>query len=164
MRKVEDLNALGCSEFTGALAAVFENSPWVAERTASKRPFSNPEDLHAALCDTVMKASDEEKLSLVRAHPDLVGRDSLTVESQSEQAQAGLGGLSPDEIALFQDYNARYRERFGFPFVICARLNKKKAILDAFPVRLQNSREQEIETALREIFKIAELRLKDLVE
>ena len=164
MRKVEDLNAVGCEEFSRALSPVFENSSWVAERTANKRPFVNQDDLRAALCETVMKASDDEKLSLIRAHPDLVGRDFLTPESQSEQARAGLGELSPEETERFRDYNARYRERFGFPFVICARLNKKKAILDAFPIRLQNSREQEIETALREIFKIAELRLKDLVE
>jgi 2-oxo-4-hydroxy-4-carboxy-5-ureidoimidazoline decarboxylase len=164
MAKVNDLNALGRDEFTRALAPVFEHSPWVAERTADKRPFANRGELHTALCETVMKASDDEKLSLIRAHPDLVGRDLLTPESQSEQARAGLGELSPDEIACFREYNARYRDRFGFPFVICARLNKKKAILDAFPLRLQNSREQEIEIALREIFKIAELRLKDLIE
>lgn len=164
MANVNDLNALGRDEFTRALAPVFEHSPWVAERTAGKRPFANRGELHAAFCETVMKASDDEKLSLIRAHPDLVGRDLLTPESQSEQMRAGLGELSPDEIERFREYNARYHERFGFPFVICARLNKKKAILDAFPVRLQNSSEQEIETALREIFKIAELRLKDLVE
>ena len=164
MANVNDLNALGRDEFTRGLAPVFEHSPWVAERTAGKRPFANRGELHAALCETVMKASDEETLSLIRAHPDLVGRDLLTPESQSEQARAGLAELSPDEVERFQKYNACYRERFGFPFVICARLNKKKAILDALPVRLQNSREQEIEAALREIFKIAELRLKDLVE
>ncbi|HEY4282773.1 MAG TPA: 2-oxo-4-hydroxy-4-carboxy-5-ureidoimidazoline decarboxylase, partial [Chthoniobacterales bacterium] len=84
-------------------------------------------------------------------------------ESSREQATAGLGELSSEEIARFRDYNTRYRERFGFPFVICARLNKKDAILQAFPIRLQNSRQQEMETALREIFKIAELRLKDLI-
>ena len=164
MANVNDLNALGRDEFTRVLAPIFENSPWVAERTAGKRPIANRGELHAALCETVMKASEDEKLSLIRAHPDLVGRDLLTPESKSEQDRAGLGQLSPDEIERFREYNARYRERFGFPFVICARLNKKKAILDAFPVRLQNSSEQEIETALREIFKIAELRLKDLVE
>ena len=164
MANVKDLNALGRDEFTRALAAAFEHSSWVAERTAGKRPFADRGELHAALCETVMKASDDEKLALVRAHPDLVGRDLLTPESQSEQAYAGLGELSPDEIERFREYNSRYRERYEFPFVICARLNKKKAILDAFPVRLQNSREQEIETALREIFKIAELRLKDLIE
>jgi 2-oxo-4-hydroxy-4-carboxy-5-ureidoimidazoline decarboxylase len=164
MAKVDQLNALGRNEFTRALSGIFEHSPWVAERTADKRPFANSGELHAALCETVMKASDDEKLSLVRAHPDLVGRSVLTPESQSEQASAGLGDLSPDEIERFREYNARYRERFGFPFVICARLNKKKAILDAFPVRLQNSREQEIDTALREVFKIAELRLADIIE
>jgi 2-oxo-4-hydroxy-4-carboxy-5-ureidoimidazoline decarboxylase len=164
MANVNDLNTLGRDEFTRALAPVFEDSPWVAERTADKRPLVDRVELHAALCETVMKASNDEKLSLIRAHPDLVGRDLLTPESKSEQAHAGLGSLSPDEIERFREYNARYRERFGFPFVICARRNKKKAILDAFPVRLQNSREQEIETALREIFKIADLRLKDLVE
>jgi 2-oxo-4-hydroxy-4-carboxy-5-ureidoimidazoline decarboxylase len=111
-----------------------------------------------------MKASADEKLSLIRAHPDLVGSQLLTPESANEQVSAGLGQLSSDEIERFQAYNSRYRERFGFPFVICARLNKKQAILDAFPIRLQNSKEQEMETALREILKIAELRLRDLVE
>jgi 2-oxo-4-hydroxy-4-carboxy-5-ureidoimidazoline decarboxylase len=164
MAKVEELNALGREGFTRALAPVFEHSPWVAARTEEKRPFTNRADLHAALCETVMKASDDEKLLLIRAHPDLVDRALLTPESKSEQATAGLGNLSREEIERFRESNARYRERFGFPFVICARLNKKQAILDAFPVRLQNSREQEIEIALREIFKIADLRLKDLIE
>lgn len=164
MVKVEELNALDRHEFTRLLAAIFEHSPWVSARTAGKRPFADRDELFAALSETVMKASDDEKLSLIRAHPDLVGRELLTPESKSEQATAGLGELLPQEVERFHEYNARYKERFGFPFVICARLNKKQAMLDAFPIRLQNSREQEMETALREIFKIAEFRLKDLVE
>jgi 2-oxo-4-hydroxy-4-carboxy-5-ureidoimidazoline decarboxylase len=164
MLKVTELNARDGAEFTRALAPVFEHSPWIPARTASKRPFTDRTDLYAALRETVMKASNDEKLSLIRAHPDLVGDATLTRESQSEQTSAGLGALSSEEAQQFRNFNAQYKERFGFPFVICARLNKKQAILDAFPIRLQNSREQEIETALREIFKIAELRLKDLVE
>lgn len=164
MLKVGELNALDANEFTQALAPVFEHSPWVAARTAGKRPFAGRNELSSALCDTVTKASKHEKLSLIRAHPDLVGRELLTPESQAEQSSAGLGDLSPSEIERFRKYNSEYRERFGFPFVICARLNKKKAIFDAFPIRLQNSREKEIETALGEIFKIAELRLKDLLK
>ena len=151
MLNLAELNAMDREQFTLRLRPVFEHSPWVAARTAAKRPFATRAELHAALCDTVMKASDDEKLSLICAHPDLVGHATLTAESKSEQASAGLGNLSPEEVAHFQEYNARYRERFGFPFVICARLNKKQAILDAFPVRLQNSREQEIEIALHEI-------------
>ncbi|MEY2545392.1 MAG: 2-oxo-4-hydroxy-4-carboxy-5-ureidoimidazoline decarboxylase [Verrucomicrobiota bacterium] len=164
MVNVEQLNALDRHEFVRTLTPVFEHSPWIAARAQSKQPFANRAELHAALCDTVMKASDDEKLCLIRAHPDLVGNATLTSESQSEQAAAGLGNLSPNEVAQFQKYNAAYRDRFEFPFVICARENKKDAILSAFPRRLQNSRGQEIEIALREIFKIAELRLKDLVE
>ena len=102
-------------------------------------------------------------MSLIRAHPALVGRAILTSASQAEQASAGLGDLTPDEMAFFERFNCTYRERFGFPFVICARLNKKDAVLAAFPERLRHSREKEIETALEEIYKIADLRLCDLV-
>ena len=164
MLNIAEVNALERHDFTSAFARLFEHSPWIAARTASKRPFKNPGEFFAALCETVMKASNDEKLSLIQAHPDLVGRETLTSESQREQAIAGLGKLSPEEVNQFRSYNAEYRKKFGFPFVICARLNKKEAILDAFPRRLQNSREKEIETALAEIFKIAELRMQELVE
>src|SRR5437763_16373762 len=101
MAKVEDLNAIGPEEFTHTLAPVFDHSPWIALRTADKRPFADRADLYAARCDTVMKASDDEKLSLIRAHPDLIGRAALTPESKSEQAAAGLGELSGQEIVRF---------------------------------------------------------------
>src|SRR5437868_15275196 len=111
MLKVAELNALDGQEFAAALAGIFENSRWIPTKTASQRPFTSRDKLHAALCDTVMKASDNEKLSLIRAHPDLVGSATLTAESRGEQAAAGLGKLSPDEITRFQKYNAEYRER-----------------------------------------------------
>lgn len=164
MLKLAELNAVDSQTFTRQLGGIFERSPWIAERTGLKRPFRDRGELFDALRDTVMKSGDDERLSLIRAHPDLVGNATLTRESQNEQATAGLGNLSTSEVAQFQKYNAQYREKFGFPFVICARENKKDAILAAFPQRLANSRETEIDTALREIFKIAKLRLKDLIE
>jgi len=164
MPKLAELNALGREEFTRLLGPVFEHSPWVVARTCSQRPFRSREDLHAALCDTVAKASDDEKFSLIRAHPDLIGDDEITEASRAEQASAGLDHASPEEVKQFREYNRQYRERFGFPFVICARLNKKEAIARAFPVRLRNSREQEMQTALDEIYKIADLRLGDIVQ
>jgi 2-oxo-4-hydroxy-4-carboxy-5-ureidoimidazoline decarboxylase len=163
MPKLAELNALDGAEFTRLVGPVFEHSPWIAARTAAQRPFASRESLHAALIATVAKASHEEKLSLIRAHPDLIGDAHLTAASQVEQASAGLQDVHADEAARFREYNRQYRERFGFPFVICARLNKKEAIAQAFPVRLRNSRQQEMETALQEISKIAELRLRDLV-
>ena len=163
MLNLRELNALSREEFTHLLGPVFEHSPWVAEQTWPRRPFENRDYLHAALCQTVAEADEQSKLALIRAHPDLVGRAVLTKESQTEQASANLDNLSREEIGLFAQYNRQYREKFGFPFVICARLNKKDAVLEAFPRRLENSPAQEKETALEEIYKIAELRLRDLV-
>ncbi len=157
------INDFPLAEFVRVVGPVFEHSPWIAERAAAQRPFANVGALHAALCAVVQAATKEEQLALIRAHPDLVGRVVLTAESQGEQTAAGLTDLSPEEVALFDGYNRDYKTRFGFPFVICARLNKKDAILTAFPVRLQNTADAERATALAEIFKIAQLRLADLI-
>lgn len=164
MIKVGELNALSAAEFARLIGPVFENSPWIAEHAFARHPFGSVSELHAALCEIVRNATAEQQTALIRAHPDLVGRAVLTSESHAEQQTAGLGNLSPEEMKFFQNLNREYRERFGFPFVICARLHRKEAILRAFPERLQNSREKEIETALAEICKIAELRLRDLVQ
>ena len=165
---LSQLNSLPRDEFVRLVGPVFEHSPWIAEETWQKRPFASVEQLHQALTETVRNAGEEKQLALICAHPDLVGRlalaGQLTKESTDEQASAGLGNLTPEEVALFQQNNAAYKEKFGFPFVICARLNKKEAILNGFKVRLQNSRVQEIQAALTEIFKIAELRLRDLTQ
>ncbi len=163
---LSQLNSLSHDEFVRLVGPVFEHSPWIAEAAWSMRPFANVEALHSVMCDIVRAAGEEKQLALICAHPDLVGKlalaGQLTKESTGEQASAGLDQLSPEEVALFQSNNAAYKAKFGFPFIICARLNKKEAILNGFKVRLQNSREQEIQAALGEIFKIAELRLRDL--
>jgi OHCU decarboxylase len=164
---ISELSRLGQTDFVRTVGPVFEHSPQIAEMTWAKRPFASLENLHHALCETIKNAGEEKQLALIRAHPDLVGRatldGTLTRESAGEQASAGLDRLSPDEIGLFQKQNAAYREKFGFPFVICARLNKKEAILAGLEQRLKNSPAQEIKTALEEIFKITELRLRDLI-
>lgn len=164
---LSELNAAPTERFVAVCGPLFEHSPWIAERTAARRPFASRDALHCALCETMRAATEAEQLALVRAHPDLVGRaalaGTLTKESTAEQRAAGLGGLSPDEVRRFQEFNAAYQAKFGFPFVICARENKKDAILAAFPVRLAASPAQELSTALTEIEKIARLRLYDAV-
>jgi OHCU decarboxylase len=160
---LSQINDLPREEFVRVVGPVFEHSPWIAERVAAQRPFESIAVLHAAFCEVVRSADAGAQLALIREHPDLVSRAVLTAESQGEQIAAGLMNLSPDEAALFDRYNREYRARFGFPFVICARLNKKDAILGAFPSRLQNSADEERATALGEIYKIARLRLDDLI-
>ena len=165
---IDEINSRQREDFVRLIGPVFEHSPWIAEAAWKTRPFKDLDALHKALCETVAQSSEDKQLALIRAHPDLVGRaalaGTLTASSTSEQASAGLNELSAEEVAAFQKYNATYREKFGFPFVICARLNKKEAILNAFPVRLQHPREQEIKTALEEIGKIAYLRLRDIIQ
>lgn len=165
--RIQHLNACPDEEFVGICGPLFEHSPWVAQRTAARRPFDSIDALHRALCDTMYAATSDEQVRLIQSHPDLVGRlareGRLTRESTSEQSAAGLTQLGDDEVARFDRFNADYREKFGFPFVICARENRKDAILAAFPVRLRNTREQEIAAALAEIAKIARLRLMDVV-
>jgi OHCU decarboxylase len=157
------LNGCPRDEFVAMVGPVFERSPWIAAAVAAKRPFASREALHAAMCDAVRTASAGQQVALIQAHPDLVGRAVLTAESAREQAAAGLIDLTPEDIAGFDRYNSAYMARFGFPFVICARKNKKEAILQAFPVRLTHDRDQEIATALGEIYQIAGLRLADLL-
>jgi 2-oxo-4-hydroxy-4-carboxy-5-ureidoimidazoline decarboxylase len=153
--------------FIAAVAPLLEGAPAFVARAWAAHPFAGLEDLHDALTAAMGSASREEQLALIRAHPDLVGRaavaGTLGADSTREQAAAGLDRLAPDEVAAFTRFNADYHEKFGFPFVICARENKKEAILAAFPARLAHSREEEIRTALREIAKIVWLRLVDRV-
>jgi OHCU decarboxylase len=167
MLTIAEVNELEREAFTGVFGGVFEHSPWIAAAGWAARPFASVEELHAALCAVMYGASAAQQEALIREHPDLVGRAAreggLAPASTGEQAAAGLDRLSAVEIARFEEQNAAYRERFGFPFVICARENKKESILAGFDARLGNSREAEIATALGEIAKIARLRLLDIV-
>jgi 2-oxo-4-hydroxy-4-carboxy-5-ureidoimidazoline decarboxylase len=168
MPSLVELNKIDAAAFVAALGHLFEHSPWVAERTWPQRPFANAEALHAALCATMRAAPAERQLALIRAHPDLAGRlarqRQLTPESAKEQAGAGLDRLSDSELAEFTRNNDAYRARFGFPFILCARLNAKDAILAAMRTRLPNSSAAEHAAALGEIEKIAWLRLQDYLD
>lgn len=165
---LQSLNSADRTAFTAALGHLFEHSPWVAEETWAQRPFAGADALHAALCATMRAAPRERQLALICAHPDLAGRLAqqrrLTAESTREQAAAGLDALTDDELAGFTRLNDAYRARFGFPFIICARLNAKSAILAAMQARVTNTPDAEFAAALGEIEKIARLRLLDLLQ
>jgi 2-oxo-4-hydroxy-4-carboxy-5-ureidoimidazoline decarboxylase len=162
---LDQLNASDRAAFTAALGHLFEHSPWVAEETWPERPFRDAAHLHAALCARMRAAPRERQLALIRAHPDLAGRlarqRQLTAESTREQASAGLDRLTDAELATFVRLNAAYTEKFGFPFIICARLNAKDAIVQAMRHRVENDPAAEFDAALAEIAKIAQLRLAD---
>jgi OHCU decarboxylase len=162
------INTLDRDQFVAALGGVFEHSPWVTAGAWHERPFASRAALHEALCRVMYAAPGAQQLDLIRAHPDLAGKAAidkmLTAASAGEQASAGLDRLSPDEFARFTALNNAYRERFGFPFIICVREHTKHSILDHFVARLDHTPDQEIGTALGEIAKIANIRLRDAVQ
>lgn len=167
MLTVPAINELDQAAFTALLGPTFEHSPWVAENTWSQRPFRDAGHLHLELCASMRRGTAEQQWTLIQVHPDLAGRlardRTLTVESIGEQASAGLDQLGADEAATFAQLNAAYRARFGFPFIICARLNARDAILRALQARLNHSPAEEHAAALAEIEKIAWLRLEDVL-
>jgi 2-oxo-4-hydroxy-4-carboxy-5-ureidoimidazoline decarboxylase len=142
------------------MSALFEHSPWV-EKRADARPSSG--DRHADLMAVVHDATPAEQLALIRAHPELAGKAAvaLTAASAAEQASAGLDRLTQSEFDRFHALNAAYREKFGFPFIICVRLTDKAGILAAMERRLASDRATEIAEALAQIGEIVRLRLKD---
>jgi OHCU decarboxylase len=141
---------------------IFEHSPWIPERAFAHGPFANTAHLHKVFCAILNEATMDEKLTLIRAHPELGAKIALTEASTAEQMGAGLKSLNAAEYEKFNRLNAAYRERFGFPFIICVRENTKSSILAAYETRLQNNTEAEYQTALAEITKIAWLRLNDM--
>ena len=163
---MDSINKLGRAEFVERFGPLFEHSPWVAEEAWSQRPFADAGELFEAMRSAVNAAPRERQLALIRAHPDLAGKaaieGTLTESSTREQAAAELDRLTPDEYAAFTRTNMAYRERFGFPFVVCAREHTKESILRVAAERLEHIRDEEVRVALEEIAKIARLRLRDL--
>jgi OHCU decarboxylase len=167
MLTLEQVNRIDRAAFTAAFGAVFEQSPWVAERAWEARPFATRTALHEAMVKVVDLSGEDAQLALVRAHPDLgrrLGRASeLSAHSAQEQAGAGLDRLEEVEYHRFVRLNKLYRDRFGFPFIIAVRDHDKAGILAAFERRLFHNRGLELAEALKNIARIAELRLLDLV-
>lgn len=165
---VAEVNDLSQREFVKRFGPLYEHSPWVAEEAWKARPFGSLDDLHEAMVRVVNTASEDRKIKLIRAHPDLAGRAAmageLTLESTREQASAGLDRLTGEEYEVFTKINREYREKFGLPMVIAVREHTKESILKSAEARLHNSEEKEVAVALGEISKIARLRLGGLVE
>ena len=165
---LSDLNAMDRDRFVAVLGGVFEKAPWVAERAFAQRPFATVADLYIALLDAVAGAGEDRQLDLIRGHPELADKvartGAMTGESLSEQGGLGLDRLSDEEFSRFERLNAAYRERFGFPFIVCVRRHTRDSILDRFERRLGNSPAEEHAAALVEIGHIASLRLNNKVD
>ena len=167
---LQQLNAAGGCEALRMLDGLYEHSPWIAEAALAHRPFSSLAHLKCAMARIVAEAGADEKLALIRAHPELAGKamvsNTLTAASTSEQARAGLAACSPEELATIQRLNAEYNAKFGFPFVLAVRGPRgtglsRAEIIGTFGRRLENPMDVETGECLRNIHRIVELRLND---
>jgi OHCU decarboxylase len=165
---IERINALCSAAFLDTLGALYEHSPWVAERVFDLRPFADESALGDAMRAVVDEAGEKANLQLIRAHPELAGEklraQALTASSLAEQGSVGLDKLAEAELAEWAALNAAYRQRFGFPFVICVRLHSKDDIVAAMRRRLGGEVAAEVAEAIRQIHDIARLRLSDLMQ
>ena len=170
MPTLNEINLFLPAEFSAAFGAVYEHSPWIAERAFSMKAtggFSSRAAVLAALIATVHSASEAEKLALLNSHPELAGKEAaagtLTDESTREQAAAGLSTMTAADVSQLLELNAAYRAKFGFPFIIVARNNSQGAIFGAIKSRLLNTRTMEFNNNLMQVGEIARLRLLDLI-
>ena len=167
---IDRLNAAAPTEFVALLEGVYEHSPWVAEAALPSRPFRSLAHLKHALASAVYAAPAEQQLTLIRAHPELAGKameaQSLTAESTNEQRSAGLTNCTPEELAHIRKLNADYGAKFGFPPILAVRGPRgnglsKQEIIATFERRLNHLPAFERGEALRNIHRIAEIRLND---
>ena len=167
--RLEEANALGEREFVERFGAVFEHSPWVAERAWKKRPFRSVEALHQAMMEAVLQANESEQLALVRAHPELAGAEAkegtLSSGSSSEQGRLGFLRLTREEFQEMARLNQRYRERHGFPCIVALRLHAARgSVIGEMERRLANDSHIEMENALQQIAHITRGRLEKLLD
>jgi OHCU decarboxylase len=156
--------------FVNRFGSIFEHSPWIAERTFDgelSQANDTASGLHFALRTQFRAASDDDRLKVLVAHPDLAGKlaaaKRLSAESTNEQASAGLDMLTDEERKIFSELNEKYTTKFCFPFIIAVKDNTKASILEAFKRRLENDRESEFQTACSQVERIAYLRLKAIL-
>ncbi|MCE2566051.1 2-oxo-4-hydroxy-4-carboxy-5-ureidoimidazoline decarboxylase [Komagataeibacter sp. FNDCF1] len=164
---MDRVDAMSAVRFVELFGPIYEHSPWIARRAHAHAPFADRDAMLAAMRHELDRATEAEKMALIRAHPELAQRmgvdPTLTSASAAEQACAGLDRLTPDEFATFRALNDAYTAKFGIPFIICVRQSDKEGILNGLYARLENTFEAEQQAALREINRIAALRLADVL-
>ena len=161
--RLRDINDMDRDTFVAVFGGVFEASPWVAENTWQSRPFRSEAHMVETLCETVKNAGQARQLALLRAHPELGVRKPLAGYSAREQTNAGLKQTRGEQGDLLADLNSRYRDKFGFPFILAVKGLEPDQIIMRFRERLENSPEDEFSECLGQVFRIATFRLEDLL-
>ena len=165
MQTIDNINKLSRSEFVEIFANIFEKTKWIAEKLYNQKPFNSFKDLSSKMIGIFGSASKEIQLKILKAHPDLADKiivNSLTINSRTEQSNAGLDQCSEEEFNEFKNLNKAYKQKYGFPFIIAVKDKNKVEILSQFKKRILNSVDKEFKEAIKQVVKIANLRLNEI--
>ena len=167
---LQDINQLPPRDALERISGLYEHSDWIVERALTQRPFASIAQLKFCMVEVVKNAGQDAQMTLIRAHPELAGKamvnQNLTHDSTNEQSKAGLTHCTPEEFTRIQQLNTQYNQKMGFPFILAVRGPRgtglqRQNIIDTFERRLNHPVDYEFEEALRNIHRIAEIRLHD---
>ena len=164
MNSVDKVNKLSKSDFISIFGNVFEKTDWIAEKTYALKPFNNFQELFSKMMEIFENSKKENHLEILNAHPDLVVEKQLTDDSRKEQNNASLNQCSDQEFKEFKKLNEEYKKKFGFPFIIAVKGKNKEEILNSFRQRITNNINLEFEEAKKQVKKIANFRLSEIIK
>ena len=164
MSSIDKFNKLNKSEFLSIFGNVFEKTEWIAEKCYNSTPYHSPDELYLKMMDIFENTKKEKHLEILNAHPDLAVQKKLTEDSNNEQKNAGLNQCTDHEFMEFNNLNKKYKEKFGFPFIIAVKGKNKEEILNNFRQRITNDINLEFEEAKKQVKKIASFRLSEIIK
>ena len=164
MNSVDKVNKLSKSDFISIFGNVFEKTEWIAEKAYNSKPYKNFEELFLKMMKIFENSEKESHLEILNAHPDLAIEKKLTKDSRNEQENPNLNECSEEEIKEFKKLNEEYKKKFRFPFIITVKGKNKEEILNSFRQRITNNINLEFEEAKKQVKKIANLRLNEIIK
>ena len=164
MNSVDKVNKLSKSDFISIFGNVFEKTEWIAEKAYNSKPYKNFEELFLKMMKIFENSEKESHLEILNAHPDLAIEKKLTKDSRNEQENANLNECSEEEFKEFKKLNEEYKKKFRFPFIITVKGKNKEEILNSFRQRITNNINLEFEEAKKQVKKIANLRLNEIIK
>ena len=164
MNSIDKFNKLSKPEFISIFGNVFEKTEWIAERCYDSKPYNNIDELFLKMMEVFENAEKEKHLEILNAHPHLAVEKKLTEDSKNEQKNASLNQCSDAEFIEFKKLNEEYKKKFGFPFIVAVKGKNKKEILNSFRQRITNNINLEFEEAKKQVKKIANFRLSEIIK
>ena len=164
MNSIDKVNKLSKSDFISIFGNVFEKTEWIAQKSYDSKPYKNFEELFSKMMEIFENTNKENHIKILNAHPDLAVEKKLTKDSKNEQKNASLNQCTDEEFIEFKKLNEEYKKKFRFPFIIAVKGKNKEEILNNFRQRLTNNINLEFEEAKKQVKKIANLRLNEIIK